>query len=113
MAEHDLASKLSIKSIAGIISAIAVVLGAAFFVDERYVHAEGFKTAQTRQELFIERSTLETRKYYIEDRLQSIEAKPEGQLTDVDRANRTRYLRDRSDLDRRLRDIEQDMRKSK
>lgn len=103
--DEAISEGMSIKTLAGTITAITVILAAAFFIDGRYVHAETFKNANDRQEIVIERNALETRKYYIEDRISSIEAKPTPQRSEFDNVNLSRYLRDRSDVDRRLRDL--------
>lgn len=94
---------LSLKAVAAVVSALAVILGSAFLIDERYAHAEQLTKTQRAIENKVDRVVLEQRKWLIEDRLQSIEVKAEPQRTDYERAQAARYQRELESVDRQIR----------
>lgn len=111
--EDALTSKLSVKALAGMVAALGTIIGGVLVVDTRYVHSETFDVAQAAVELKVDQSVLDQRQWLLNDRISNIELRPEAQRSDYDRAQLERYKRDLEDTNKRMRDIEKDMRRSK
>lgn len=110
--EDVVTSKLSLKALAGVVSAVGVLVGAVITVESRYVHSEEYLVAQSTLGLKLDASTYDQRKWLLNDRITSIEAKPESARTDYDRAQLLRYQRELEETDKRLRELEKEMRQA-
>ena len=102
-----------LKIIAWLIASATAIISTAFVIDERYAHAadvthiqSSMMQAQKSIEQRVSKDTLENRKWFIEDRLQNIELKPEHQRTGYENAQAARYQRDLDDVNKRIRQLE-------
>lgn len=111
--EDGLTSRISLKALAGIVTALGTIIGGVFIVDERYVHSETFDVAQATVELKVDQSVLDQRQWLLNDRISNLELKSPQQRSDYESAQLERYKRDLEDVNKRMRDIEKDMRRSK
>lgn len=102
---------ISLKVLASTASTLGVVIGTAFLVDSRYLHAEEYQLAQSVIELRVDKSALEQRQYFVEDKINDLELKPKEARTDFDNARLERYKRDLDDVTQRLRDLDRQERK--
>lgn len=94
-----------IKLLVAVCTLVAAIVSTAILIDERYAHAADVQSAQRSIETNVQRASLENRKWFIEDRLQSLEVKPEAQRTDYDRAQIQRYTRDLQEVNRAIRAV--------
>lgn len=103
----------TIQWVAGLVTAIATILGAAFFVDSRYAHAQElvqFKS-EVAQELHrgsieMRLQTQELRRQTIEDKLFELDSKDADKLTSTEKAIRQRYRRQLTDINQTINQLE-------
>lgn len=97
-------STIPLKMVATVITALSIIIGTAFVVDERYAHAESVSKAMSELSILAEKLNLEQRRWIIDDRIQELELK--NPRTAIDNALLNRYRTERSSVDRRLQDLE-------
>ena len=100
-------SALSVATLASLITSIASILGAAFYIDSRYAHADEVKTMSQRQDqwsqhiIYQQNKAIDNlRKQNIEDKLFELEQK--SKPSNVDKALIQRYERELDEINTRL-----------
>lgn len=101
-----------LKIITGSIGALSIILGAAFTIDSRYVHAGDLVQMKQAQDKQFRQQSLESqvtvnelRKQMLEDKVFEIQLIPPQKRTDVDRARLDKYMRDLDSITRKNADI--------
>lgn len=84
-----------VKALTGIVAAMAVILGAAFTVDERYARAGDLRQLTVQMEL----NQLEARSVTLKDRVFDLQQK---KRTPADQASLSRYEQEQRDIDRQI-----------
>jgi predicted acyl esterase len=95
----------SIKWIASIVGALSVIIGTAFAVDGRYVHADDFKTYQESQDTNSQKtqnSIYDVRKANLEDKIFELELKE--RRTNNENALLNHYKQQLHDINWKLKD---------
>lgn len=90
---------ISIATIASVVTSLATIVGAAFYVDSRYAHADDVSSIKRSQEQWAQQIIIQQnrsidiiRKQSIEDKLFELESKTKP--TTVDKALIQRYERE-------------------
>lgn len=86
---------MSLKTIAGIVGSMSILVGAIFTIDTRYVHADEFK----KQMFAVKDSIADLRRARLEDEVFKIELIPQNKRTDADKALLDRYKRQIREID--------------
>jgi hypothetical protein len=97
-----------LKIITGSIGALSIILGAAFTIDSRYVHAGDLAELKKEHSRAIQQQTVdnqvsvnELRKQMLEDKIFEIQLIPPQKRSDADRARLDKYTRDLDGISKR------------
>lgn len=92
---------VSLKWLAGVVTALTIILGAAFTIDARYAHADDVQKQITNMTTQTSYAADSLRKQMLEDKIFEIQLIPEKQRSDVQRAILDRYESQSKAIDQR------------
>lgn len=93
--------RVSVKWLAGLVTALGTILGAAFTIDARYAHAGDVSAAIQAQRNATSYAVDQLRKQNLEDKIFELMLIPEQKRTDAQRAMLDRYRTQALEVDRR------------
>jgi hypothetical protein len=101
----------TVKLASGVVAAFSTIVGAAFFIDDRYAHASDVKAMNAEQVQAIKENRIEThraadmlRKQLLEDKIFEITVLPPEKRTGIQRALLDRYSREVQEINNRWKD---------
>lgn len=95
----NISENISVTNLAKLLLALGTIVGAIITIDNRYVHAEDFKSQMTQ----VRESITDLHRARLEDEIYRLELIPEQKRTQQDRALLERYKNQLKEIDSKRR----------